>query len=563
MSGSVHPAFVLLLGALFLPVLKGRMRQGLLILLPVLGFLNLLGLETGTVWHFPFAGYGLEVLRVDKLSLLFGYLFHLAAFLTAIYSLHVKDSIQHLTGLMYAGSAVGAVFAGDLITLFIFWELLALTSVFQIWSRRTARSYGAGLRYLLVHITSGLMLLVGAALHYRETGSLAFDVMTLADTASWLIFLAIGIKCAFPLLHSWLVDGYPEATPTGTVFLASFTTKTAVYALARGFTGTEELIWIGALMTMFPIFYAVIENDLRRVLGYSMINQIGFMVVGIGLGEGMGVNGAVAHAFNDVIFKGLLFMSMGAVLFRTGKINGSDLGGLYKSMPLTTGFCIVGASSISAFPLFSGFVSKSMVMQAAADQGHLVIWLMLLFASAGVFHHAGIKIPFFAFFAHDSGIRCKEAPMNMLVAMGLSASLCVFIGCLPGPLYSLLPYAVDYQPYTSTHVLLQLQLLFFSALAFIFLKLSGIYPPELRSVNLDADWVYRRMFSATVRTVVRAVEPLKDQLLGGSRMLVAWMINELHRHHNPQGIWGRTWLTGRSVLMAVVVLGAFLLFYYY
>ena len=204
-----------------------------------------------------------------------------------------------------------------------------------------------------------------------------------------------------------------------------------------------------------------------------------------------------------------------------------------------------------------------MVMQAAADQGHLVIWLMLLFASAGVFHHAGIKIPFFAFFAHDSGIRCKEAPMNMLVAMGLSASLCVFIGCLPGPLYSLLPYAVDYQPYTSTHVLLQLQLLFFSALAFIFLKLSGIYPPELRSVNLDADWVYRRMFSATVRTVVRAVEPLKDQLLGGSRMLVAWMINELHRHHNPQGIWGRTWLTGRSVLMAVVVLGAFLLFYYY
>ncbi|HCF72277.1 MAG TPA: Na(+)/H(+) antiporter subunit D, partial [Gammaproteobacteria bacterium] len=307
----------------------------------------------------------------------------------------------------------------------------------------------------------------------------------------------------------------------------------------------------------------VIENDLRRVLGYSMINQIGFMVVGVGLGPGMGVNGAVAHAFNDVIFKGLLFMSMGAVLFRTGKINGSDLGGLYKSMPLTTGFCIVGASSISAFPLFSGFVSKSMVMQAAADQGHLVIWLMLLFASAGVFHHAGIKIPFFAFFAHDSGIRCKEAPMNMLVAMGLSASLCVFIGCLPGPLYSLLPYAVDYQPYTSTHVLLQLQLLFFSALAFIFLKLSGIYPPELRSVNLDVDWVYRRMFPATVRTVVRAVKPLKDQLLGGGRMLVTWMISELQRHHNPQGIWGRTWLTGRSVLMAVVVLGAFLLFYYY
>ena len=562
MSGSVHPAFALLLGALFLPVFKGRLRQGWLIFLPILGLLNLQGFEAGTVWHFPFAGYELEILRVDKLSLLFGYLFHLAAFLIAIYSLHVKDSIQHLTGLMYAGSAVGAVFAGDLITLFIFWELLAVTSVFQIWSRRTSRSYGAGLRYLLVQVTSGLMLLVGAALHYQQTGSLVFEIMTLSGLASWLIFFAIGIKCAFPLLHSWLVDGYPEATPTGTVFLASFTTKTAVYALARGFAGTEELIWIGAVMTMFPIFYAVIENDLRRVLGYSMINQIGFMVAGIGLGEGMGVNGAVAHAFNDVIFKGLLFMSMGAVLFRAGKINGTDLGGLYKSMPWTTGFCIVGASSISAFPLFSGFVSKSMVMQAAADQGHVVIWLLLLFASAGVFHHAGIKIPFFAFFSHDSGIRCQEAPKNMLVAMGLSAFLCILIGCLPGPLYSILPYAVDYQPYTATHVLLQLQLLFFSALAFTFLKLQGIYPPELRSVNLDVDWLYRKLLPATVRKIVRVVEPIRDRIYRGSKILILSTISAVKRYHDPQGMWGRTWETGNSVLLTVLILGALLIFYY-
>ena len=562
MSGSVHPAFALLLGALFLPVFKGRLRQGWLIFLPILGLLNLQGFEAGTVWHFPFAGYELEILRVDKLSLLFGYLFHLAAFLIAIYSLHVKDSIQHLTGLMYAGSAVGAVFAGDLITLFIFWELLAVTSVFQIWSRRTSRSYGAGLRYLLVQVTSGLMLLVGAALHYQQTGSLVFEIMTLSGLASWLIFFAIGIKCAFPLLHSWLVDGYPEATPTGTVFLASFTTKTAVYALARGFAGTEELIWIGAVMTMFPIFYAVIENDLRRVLGYSMINQIGFMVAGIGLGEGMGVNGAVAHAFNDVIFKGLLFMSMGAVLFRAGKINGTDLGGLYKSMPWTTGFCIVGASSISAFPLFSGFVSKSMVMQAAADQGHVVIWLLLLFASAGVFHHAGIKIPFFAFFSHDSGIRCQEAPKNMLVAMGLSAFLCILIGCLPGPLYSILPYAVDYQPYTATHVLLQLQLLFFSALAFTFLKLQGIYPPELRSVNLDVDWLYRKLLPAMVRKTLRVVEPIRDRIYRGSKIFISSTISAVKRYHDPQGMWGRTWGTGNSVLLTVLILGALLIFYY-
>jgi len=310
---------------------------------------------------------------------------------------------------------------------------------------------------------------------------------------SWLIFLAFGIKSAFPLLHNWLTDAYPESTETGTVFLSAFTTKVAVYSLARGYPGTDLLIYIGAAMTAFPIFFAVIENDLRRVLAYSLINQVGFMVCGIGIGTALAINGAVAHAFNDVIFKGLLFMTMGAVLYRTGKINGSDLGGLYKSMPLTTTFCLVGAASISAFPLFSGFVSKSMVMVSAIEEGHEYVWAILLFASAGVFHHAGIKIPFFAFFSHDAGIRCKEAPWNMLLAMGLASILCIYIGTFPELLYSMLPFKTDYIPYDSTHVIAQLQLLFFSAMAFVGLKLTGLYPPELRSVVLDAEWTYRKL----------------------------------------------------------------------
>jgi len=290
-----------------------------------------------------------------------------------------------------------------------------------------------------------------------------------------------------------LTDAYPEATITGTIFLSAFTTKCAVYALARAFPGTEALIWIGAIMTGFPIFYAVIENDLRRVLAYSLINQVGFMVCGIGIGTHLAINGAVAHAFNDILFKALLFMSMGAIMYRTGKINGTDLGGLYRTMPLTCIFCMVGAASISAFPLFSGFVSKSMVMDAAAG-GHMSgVWFILLFASAGVFHHAGIKIPYFAFFSHDSGMRPKEAPLNMLLAMGIAAFLCIFIGSFPGPLYSLLPYPeVNYVPYTAPHVLGQTQLLFFSALAFTLLLLSGIYPAEMRCVNVDADWFYRK-----------------------------------------------------------------------
>ncbi len=560
--GNIHPAIILLAGSVLLALLPSKPRRVVALLLPILSFVNLLAIPEGTMWQVSWGGFELTVLRIDRLSLLFGYLFHLAAFIATIYSLHLEDRLQITTGLMYAGSAIGAVFAGDLVTLFIFWELLAVTSVFQVWARGGQRALDSGTRYLLMHISSGLLLLAGTALHYLHTGSLAFDHIGLGSSYAWLILLAIGIKCAFPLFHTWLVDAYPEATPTGTVFLSAFTTKAAIYALARGFAGEEVLILIGGVMTMFPIFFAVIENDLRRVLGYSMINQIGFMVVGIGLGPGMGVNGAVAHAFNDVIFKGLLFMSMGAVLYRTGKMNGSELGGLYKSMPWTCMCCIIGASSISAFPLFSGFVSKSMVMQAASNGGYIVIWLALLFASAGVFHHAGIKIPFFAFYAHDSGIRCKEAPLNMRVAMTIAAVLCVFIGSYPAFLYDLLPYPVEYEPYTTTHVVLQLQVLFFSALAFTVLKLTNIYPPELASTNLDVDWVSRRLFPNVVRGFVRIGGPIKDGFFEGGKALVRSCIGLVQSQHDTQGVWGRTWLTQNSVTIVVVFLAVYLLFYY-
>ncbi len=412
-----------------------------------------------------------------------------------------------------------------------------------------------------------MILLAGVLIRVAETGSVAFDFIGLSGLddveglGAGLIFLAFGIKCAFPLLHNWLTDAYPEATPTGTVFLSAFTTKVAVYALARGFPGTEFLVYIGAVMTMFPIFFAVIENDLRRVLGYSMINQIGFMVCGIGLGTELALNGAISHAFNDVIFKSLLFMSMGAVLFRTGKINGSELGGLYKSMPVTAGLCIVGAASISAFPFFSGFVSKSMVMVAALEEGHPVVWLALLFASAGVFHHAGIKIPFFAFFAHDSGIRTREPPANMLIAMTMAAVICVFNGSYPWVLYSLLPYPVDYVPYTWAHVLSQSQLLFFSALAFCMLKLTGLYPPELPGLNIDAEWSYRRLLPRAVRAFVRTYGPLDQALRRVCLSAVDRCIAGVFRHHGPEGVLARSLQAGSMVFWVIVLLGAYLVLY--
>ena len=558
----IAPAAIFFAGALIALFLRPRDQAAILALTPIIGLVNLLYLSDVSYWKYDIIGNELTLLRVDGLSLLFGLIFHLAALIWAVYALHVRDRIQHVSALIYVGAALGAVFAGDLVTLFLFWELLAVSSAFLIWARRGARSSGAGLRYLLVHVVSGLLLLTGALMHARQTGSMAFDFLVLDSTAAWLIFLAFGIKCGFPLLHNWLTDAYPEATPTGTVFLSTFTTKVAIYALARAFPGTELLIYIGAAMTVFPIFYAVIENDLRRVLAYSMINQLGFMVAGIGLGTAMALNGALSHAFNDVIFKGLLFMTMGAVLHRTGRINGSDLGGLYKTMPVTATLCIVGAASISAFPLFSGFVSKSMVMAALLDEGYPVVWLFMLFASAGVFHHAGIKIPYFAFFAHDSGIRTKEPPWNMLLAMTVAAALCVFNGVYPWLLYDLMPFPVDYVPYTGTHVIAQLQLLFFSALAFAWLMVTGIYPPELRSVNLDVEWLYRGVGARAVRALGATIETADRTLRAEARRTIAGLLGGIVRVSGPAGLLARTWSTGGAALWVAAALAAYLMFYF-
>jgi len=551
------------LGALLVAVAPSRpqwLRPALTVFTPLIGAANLLAMPAGAHLGMELLGHELNPLRTDRLSNLFGYLFHLAAFIGAIYAWHVRARGQQAAALLYAGSALGAVFAGDLLTLFVFWEMLALSSVFLIIGRGSARAMRAGMRYLVIQVLSGVLLFAGAALLAHGGGGLTFTAMRLDSAGALLVFTAFGIKCAFPLLHNWLTDAYPEATPSGTVFLSAFSTKVAVYALARGFPGVELLVYIGAVMACFPIFYAVIENDLRRVLAYSMINQIGFMVAGVGIGTELAVNGAASHAFSHVLYKSLLMMSMGAVLYRTGKINGSDLGGLYQCMPKTTVLCIIGAASISAFPLFSGFVSKSMVMSAALAEGYGWVWLALLFASAGVFHHAGIKIPFFAFFAHDSGIRCKEAPAHMLAAMAIAAAFCIGIGVWPWALYDLLPFAVDYKPFDATHVIAQLQLLLFSALAFVWLKLSGIYPPELPSVNLDAEVIYRKLGPSAVKKTTALAQTADRALRRRALAATLAFTQTVRRIHHDAPTHGD--VAGKMVATVLVVFCAALVFYY-
>ncbi|MGH7227959.1 MAG: Na(+)/H(+) antiporter subunit D [Nitrospiraceae bacterium] len=510
MIRGLPPAAILIIGAFLIPFLKGRLKSAYLLLLPAVAFGMVAAIPEGVHWSVGFLDYQLILGRVDRLSRIFGYIFTIISFIGTLYALHLhNEDGQHVAAFLAAAGALGAVFAGDLLTFFVCLELMTVPQTYLIWARRTEASYGAGFRYLLVHLFAGLCLLAGILIHVHQTGSIAFDKIAVGGLGSYLMLLGLGINCGFPLLHAWLPDAYPEATITGTVFLGAFTTKVAVYALARSFPGTGLLIWIGAAMTVFPIFFAVLENDLRRVLSYSLINQVGFMVAGIGIGTALSVNGAVAHVFNNLLFKSLLFMSMGAVLYQTGKINATDLGGLYKTMPRTTLFCIVGALAISGFPLLNGFVSKSMILGAAAEGGMGLLYLALLFASAGVLHHAGIKIPFFAFFSHDSGLRTQDPPLNMQLAMGIAAFLCLLIGIVPQVLYGILPYPVEFQPYTAAHVVSQVELVLFAVLAFCLLILSGIYPPEMRAINLDFDWFYRKGAKVFYR--------LADRVLGTDR----------------------------------------------
>ncbi|MDP2151200.1 MAG: Na(+)/H(+) antiporter subunit D [Parvibaculum sp.] len=563
MSELMTPAIIYVAAALTLPfVPQGTPRRILMLLAPLAAAAVFWNLPHGTYGSFNLMGMHIGLMRVDALSYVFGLGFSLAALMVVIYAWHVRDTIQQVATLLYAGSAIGAVFAADLVTLFVFWEGTAIASVFLIWARRTEGAYAAGLRYLIVQIGSGVILLAGIILLYRETGTVAFNAMNLGSAATWAILLAFGIKCAFPLLHNWLHDAYPAATVTGTVILSAFTTKLAIYALARGFPGIELLIYIGAAMALFPIAYALVENDLRRVLTYALNSQLGFMVVGIGIGTPLALNGAIAHALSSIFYQALLFMSIGAVLFRTGTSRASDLGGLARHMPWTAFFCVVGGLSIAALPATTGFVSKSLVLSAAGYGGLYLVWLALIAANVGSVLHTSLRLPVSAFFGADRGLRPKEAPTHMLIAMALAAALTIGIGVHPEPLYALLPNNVAYEPYTLSHLVTQLQLILFATLAFALLIRAGFWSARSRTILLDTDWLYRRLL-ATILGVVSLYGGgiWRWTVVVGQRRLDHFL-SGVYRAHGPQGILARTWPTGSMVLWIAILLGTTLVLTY-
>ena len=553
------PGLLLILGCFLVPVLRGWARTGAIMILPAITLWLVWQVPDGVNGSLDFLGYSLHPVTADPLSRLFATIFSIMTFAGGLFALNQNRIAEIAAAFAYAGGAVGVAMAGDLISVFVFWELMAIGSTVVVWCGGTESAGRAAQRYLLVHLFGGVVLMIGIIAYISDTGSIAFTAMPADSLATWLILIGFLINAGAPPFSAWLPDAYPEASWSGAVFLSAFTTKTAVYVLLRGFPGNEILIFIGVYMIFYGIIYALLENDMRRILAYSIINQVGFMVTGIGIGTEMALNGAAAHAFAHIIYKALLLMSAGAVLYRTNTRKCSDLGGLFRTMPYTTIMGIVGALAISSFPWTSGFVSKSMVSQSAADMHLTWVWFLLTAASAGVFLHAGIKFPWFVFFQKDSGLRPKEAPMSMKLSMGLFAALSIVIGLFPGPLYVLLPFPVDYVPYTVPHVVNQLQLLLFSGLAFF--VLLGMMKRTL-TITLDTDWFYRIALPWAGRRLAYAFGPIDQYIRTGFLNKFERTMDEVFKHHGPHGALARTWTIGSTVLWVAILLVLYLLVYY-
>ena len=567
MTELLSPALWMILGALLIPLTRGHFRSAVMLAVPLVTLWAIWQIADGVPGTVPFLGYDIEPVEGSPLRRLFATVFALMAFLGGLFAFRVAKWHELAAAYAYAAGAIGVCFAGDLITLFLYWELMALFSTVLVWCGGTPAARAAGIRYAIMHLLGGVILKVGIEGVVVSTGSVQIQPMLAVDFNTWMILIGILINAAAPPVSSWLSDAYPESSATGAVFLSAFTTKTAVLALLLLFPGEPVLIWVGLYMIIYGIIFALLENDARRILAYSIVNQVGFMVCAIGIGTEMALNGAAAHAFAHIIYKGLLFMTAGVVLYRTGKSRCTDLGGLFRTMPFTTVCGIIGALSISSFPLTSGFTTKTMISQAAANEGLMFVYLALTAASAGVFLHAGIKFPWFVFFQKDSGMRPKDAPWNMALAMGGCAFICILLGVAPGLIYSLLPYPVDYEPYKLSKVIFYLQLLLFSGLAF-FLLLPLMKRTE--TISLDTDWIWRRLGFRCLLLAERVLIVLgdgaghvRDWFARTGQYLATRYLGDPHAEDRlEKSVFGRSWTIGTTGLWISVLLSAYVLAYY-
>ncbi|MBW6485741.1 MAG: Na(+)/H(+) antiporter subunit D [Syntrophobacterales bacterium] len=503
---TVAPFIIMVAGAMLLPFLPRLSRAYLTLLIPLLALLAVWLAPVGINLTLKFMDYQLVLFKMDSLSRVFGTIFALITFIGALFAFHVREKAEQAAALLYAAGAIGVTFAGDFFTLFVFWELMSIPSAYLVWASKTEESGRAGMRYLIFHLFGGALLLSGIIMHVAETGQILIEQLPPGNAlSSWLILGGVALNAAVVPLHAWLPDAYPKATVTGAVFLSALTTKTAVYVLLRIFPGWEILVFLGVFMALYGVVFAVLANDIRGILSYHIISQVGYMVAGAGIGTQLAINGATAHAFSHILYKALLFMGAGSVIYTTGKSKMTELGGLVKKQPLILWLYMIGAFSISGFPLFNGFISKSMVIAAAGEAHYTMVWLLLTLASVGTFLSIGLKLPYYTWFGKDRGLSPIPLRVNMYFAMTIAAFFCILFGVMPNLLYEMLPFHIPFAPYTLIHLTETSQILIFTFVAFWIYRKKVAGKAE---IALDVDWFYRKPAQLVERIFTVNVEAL-------------------------------------------------------
>ncbi|MDW3096587.1 MAG: proton-conducting transporter membrane subunit [Alphaproteobacteria bacterium] len=550
----LSPGFLLILAGLLATLLPRATRPFVSVAAPLLGLVHLLALPAGPGGMVEMLGISIATFDVTQPGFAIAVSFLAAATIAGIFNWHERAGLPVAAGLIYTGCATGAVLAGDLPSFFIFFEISSIAAAFLIWSGGTSRSLGAGMRFAVANILAGVLLLEAFLLTYKVTGSISFFVGDLSTTAGVYLILALGIRSAFPVLHAWLTDAYPESTPGGTVLLSVFAVTTSVYALMRFLPGEQLLTFIGPVMIAFPVFLALLANDLRRALCYGLISQVGLAVTAVGIGTPEALAAATTLAVANIFGFLLMFMAIGAVLFRTGTASAASLGGLAAQMPWTAGFAVIGGLSVAGLPILAGGTAIPALLTSIWTNSGPYVAALALFGVAGVWAHAGLRVPAAAFFGErQEEHTVSDAPLHMRLAMMIGVLGCVGIGSMP---------YWDNVAFDAAGLVLHMQGLAFSLLVFAAARAWGLLPRDEASALIDVDWLYRRLGPAIVATVMSVTSAAYSAWQNFVSARLVGTFRAMFTAAGPQTNVAATWGTGLSVLWVAILLVVMLLVSY-
>ncbi|MBQ3291410.1 MAG: hypothetical protein IJH43_03410 [Mogibacterium sp.] len=500
-KGMLHPGLIMIGFGIIVMLLPRPFRKPLGLIAPIAATYALFQMTEESSLTYDIASYiHMEFIHFDGLSFAFMLAFCIIAILNGFYGEGIQHRYECGMSLVYAGSVMGVVLAGDCISLIVFWEVSAFASMYVIYAKHDRQSARASFRYILMHAFGGNMLLAGLIIYMFHYGNQIENIVNCyGEPCFWLIAIGVAVNAAIPPVHAWLPDAYPESTATGTVYLSSFTTKAAIYLMIRMFAGLESLVWIGAIVSIYAACMAIMENDIRRLLAYHIISQLGMMIAAIGVGGAIGADAATAHAITNIMFKGVLMMGAGAVIYATGKSKITELGGMAKKMPVTAICFLISSLAIAGLPGLSGFVSKALIMDGLHEGGFVIPGLLVTAGGVGTLLSITLKINWFVFFGpcddpEESKV-VRKIPFTMELAMILGTIITMLIGFFPAKFYALMPNATIVDPYNMGHVLEYIAIFAGGSIPF-FLYLKKMKPHD--EITIDFDWFYRKPLNALI-----------------------------------------------------------------